>query len=399
MPLRWLAKGGRSQEERPEERHEPRHNGSRGPGGKRTPDEDRLFGLGVLALLLHSAGTIDELLGAFLDRAPQIAGAIFVLPLLLDEKRDSLVSSWLQSQMDARLDNVMDAFQEDLTALEMPLASAAGLQELMEQGEIAVDPGFERVFRGVLEEDFWLQGQQKLGVERVALVPMAVEGEAMGVVAFAFPGRDIDIQLLEVLCAHFTLALRDLQAQESAARFSDVDPVTWVHNRRYLMQNIDQEIQRAGRYMRAVSLVVLDIDEFGAFNASYGQSMGDRLLRNVGMALAETVSPPELVARIKDDEFAVLLPETNRAAAVGVTTRLLAGLSQVTAFADEEQHQPLTASVAIVCFPEDGASARQMLQNALADLEQAKQERRQAKKPATRGTFTESIDRQLRGTS
>ncbi len=395
MPLRWLAKGGgRSHAERQDERHDRDLSHTE----RRTAGEDRLFGLGVLALLLHSAGTIDELLGAFLDRAPQIAGALFVLPLVIDEKRDALVSSWLQSQMDPRLDNAMDAFQEDLTALEMPLASAAGLQELMEQGEIAVDPGFERLFRGVLEEDFWLQGQQTLGVERVALVPMAVEGDSVGVVAFAFASRDIDIELLEVLCAHFTLALRDLQAQESAARFSDVDPVTWVHNRRYLMQAIDQEIQRAGRYMRAVSLVVLDIDDFGAFNATYGQSIGDRLLRNVGMVLAETVSPPEVVARIKDDEFAVLLPETNRAAAVGVTTRLLAGLSQVTAFATEEEHQPLTASVAIVCFPEDGASARQLLQNALADLEQAKQERREAKKPGTRPLFTESLDRQLRGT-
>lgn len=375
MPLRWLTRGSRGQAEREDEE---------APAGRRAPAEERLFMLTVLALVLQSAGTADELLAAFLDRGPQIADALFVLPFLIDDKRDVLSSSWLQTQMDARLDNLMDGFQEDLTALEIPLSLTGSMRDLLDQGEVVIDSSFERLFKGVLDEDVWLQGQERLGVERVALVPMAVEGEAMGVVAFAYASRDIDIEILEVLCAHFTLALRDLLAQESAARFADVDPVTWVHNRRYLMQSIDREIQRAGRYTRALSLVVLDIDDFAAFNAAFGQSMGDRLLRNVGLALAETISTPEVVARLKDDEFAVLLPETNRAAAVGITTRLLAGLSQVSAFATEDEREPLTASVAIVCFPEDGNSARQLLQNALADLEQAKKERRDEQRPQGR---------------
>lgn len=407
MPLRWLAKATTRNQHRRQEPDEGRY--QKGPGSAeeaegegdgrrhRTAGEERLFMLGVLALLLHSAGTIDELLGAFLDRAPDITGCPFVLPLLIDEKRDLLVSSWLQSQSDPRLDAAMDAFQEDLTALEVPLSLTGPMRQLVDQGEVVVDDSFERVFRGVLDPEIWEQAQQQLGIERVALVPMAVEGEAMGLLVFAFRTKDIDVEVLEILSAHFTLALRALLTQESSARFSDVDPVTWVHNRRYLMQAIDSEIQRAGRYTRAVSLVVLDIDDFGAFNATYGQSMGDRLLRNVGLTLAETTSPPEVVARIKDDEFAVLLPETNRAAAVGVTTRLLASLSQVSAFAGDDEREPLTASVAIVCFPEDGSTARQLLQNALADLEQAKRERREELKPPSRPSLlNEPLNRHLR---
>ncbi len=133
-------------------------------------------------------------------------------------------------------------------------------------------------------------------------------------------------------------------------------------------------------------MVVIDLDDFGAFNSQYGQSMGDRLLRSAAVSLAEAISPPEIVARLGDDEFAVLLPETNRAAAVSVTTRLLASLSQVSVFGDDGSPEPLKASVAIVCFPEDGTSAKDLLESANADLGQAKREREeQAKGPGTRG--------------
>jgi len=92
--------------------------------------------------------------------------------------------------------------------------------------------------------------------------------------------------------------------------------------------------------------------------------------------LAETVSPPELVARIKDDDFAVLLPETNRATAVTTTTRLLASLAQVNVFSGgDDDAEPITASVAIACFPDDAGTPQQLLERAMADLEGAKRDR------------------------
>ena len=185
---------------------------------------------------------------------------------------------------------------------------------------------------------------------------------------------------------HFTLALRDIATQEDTARFNDIDPVTWVYNRRYMGEAIEAELIRCGRYAKILSLVVLDLDDFGHFNSNYGQSMGDKLLRSAAVSLAEAVSPPEIVARIGPDEYAVLLPETNRAAAVQVTTRLLASLSQVSIFGADGSAEPLKASVAIVCFPEDGASAKDLLDSATGDLEQAKRERdEQARADAVKG--------------
>lgn len=346
--------------------------------------EQRLHALAVLSLFLHSAGSISEMTGAFLEWAPRAVEATFVYPLTLDSKRDFLVASPLEGLVDARLERAMDAFQEDLSALEFPLPANGALRGVLEQGEVSLSDSLRDLMDGVLPPAVYEQAQTALGVRKVALAPMLVESEPLGLVAFAFEQEEPDVEVLELLVGHLTLALRDLLAQEEAARFSDIDQVTWVHSRRFLMDALEAEIARAIRYGRGLSLVLLDLDDFGEFNTTYGQSMGDRLLRTAATTLAEGLSPPEMVARVKDDDFAVLLPETNRAAAVAVTSRILQTLSKVSVFGGEGPPQPVTASVAIVSFPEDGATARELLANAATDLEQAKQERREERSAQAR---------------
>lgn len=347
--------------------------------------EGRLFDLVILSLFLHSAGSQNEMLGAFIERAPEVTEAIFVYPLILDKKRDVLTTHALEGVVEPRLERVMEAVQEDLTAIELDLPVSHFRRLIIEQGEVVMRTSLAELFDGVMPAEVWEQAEADLGIKKVALVPMLVEGEPYGVVAFAFNKTEIDAEIVELLVGHFTLSMRDIATQEDTARFNDIDPVTWVYNKRYVTEAIEAELIRCGRYAKALSVVIIDLDDFGAFNAQYGQSLGDRLLRSAAVSLAEAISPPEIVARLKDDEFAVLLPETNRAAAVSVTTRLLASLSQVSVFGDDGSPEPMKASVAIVCFPEDGTSAKDLLDNAMADLGQAKREREeQAKLHATR---------------
>jgi diguanylate cyclase (GGDEF)-like protein len=337
--------------------------------------EGRLFDLVILSLFLHSAGSSGEMMGAFLEKAPSVTESIFVYPLMLDKKRDVLTAAALEGIVEPLLERVMDALQEDLTIFELDLPVNHFRRLVIEGGEVVIRDSLVEFWDGVIDPEVVRAAEAKLGIKKVALVPMLVEGEPYGVVAFAFDHAKIDASIVELLVGHFTLAMRDIATQEDTARFNDIDPVTWVHNRRYLAESIEQELIRCGRYAKTLSLVVIDLDDFGHFNTSYGQSMGDRLLRSAAVSLAEAVSPPELVARLGNDEFAVLLPETNRAAAVSVTTRLLASLSQVSVFGDDGSPEPLKASVAIVCFPEDGTSAKDLMESAENDLAGAKQER------------------------
>jgi diguanylate cyclase (GGDEF)-like protein len=342
--------------------------------------EGRLFDLVILSLFLHSGGSVHEMTQAFVEKGPDIAEATFVLPLTLDKKRDVLVATGVEGIVEPRLEAAMNAFQEDLTAIELDLPFNHFRRRVLEQGEVVVGESLVDFWQGVFDEDRTRDAEKQLGIKKMALVPMLVEGDAYGIVAFAFDREDIDAEIVELLVGHFTLALRDISTQEDTARYNDVDPVTWVYNKRYISEQIEAELIRCGRYAKPLSLVVIDLDDFGEFNASYGQTLGDRLLRSAAVSLAESISPPELVARLTNDEFAILLPETNRAAAVSVATRLLASLAQVSVFGEDGASEPLKASVAIVCFPEDGTTSRDLIEGAMGDLEQAKREREELAK-------------------
>lgn len=378
LPLKKDAKGSR----RPEPFVAIESLDSSRPEGR----EGRLFDLVILSLFLHSAGSTHEMVGAFLEQSPAVTEAVFVYPLILDKKRDVLSAAPLEGVVEPHLERVMDAFQEDLAGIELDLPFSHFRRLVIEGGEVVIRNSMSDFWGDAFPAETVRAAEEKLGIKKVALVPMLVEGEPYGIVAFAFDKTEIDAEIVELLVGHFTLAMRDIATQEDTARFNDIDPVTWVYNRRYIGEAIEAELVRCGRYAKALSVVVIDLDDFGAFNSQYGQSMGDRLLRSAAVSLAEAISPPEIVARLNDDEFAVLLPETNRAAAVSVTTRLLASLSQVSVFGDDGSPEPLKASVAIVCFPEDGTSAKDLLDGADADLDQAKREREeQAKSTGTRG--------------
>ena len=347
--------------------------------------EGRLFDLVILSLFLHSAGSAHEMVGAFLEQSPSVTEAIFIYPMVLDKKRDVLTASPLEGIVEPHLEAAMDAFQEDLAGIELDLSVTGFRRRVIEGGEVVIRDSLADFWADAIAADVVKAAEEKLGVKKVALVPMLVEGEPYGVVAFAFNKTDIDAEIVELLVGHFTLAVRDIATQDATARFNDIDPVTWVYNKRYIGETIEQELVRCGRYAKALSIVVIDLDDFGTFNSQYGQSMGDRLLRSAAVSLAEAISPPEIVARLGDDEFAVVLPETNRAAAVAVTARLLASLSQVSVFGNDGSPEPLKASVAIVCFPEDGTSAKDLLESAMSDLGQVKRERDEAKAAGPRG--------------
>jgi len=207
------------------------------------------------------------------------------------------------------------------------------------------------------------------------LAPMLMDGDPLGLLLFLVKEDQFDQELLELITGHATLALKNLTDLEQLGQFGDVDQVTWLHNRRYFMEALEREIVRAKRYRRPLSLIFMDVDRFAEFRESYGPSLGDRLLRSVGMLLAESSTEPEVVARFSDDEFALLLPEVNRAAAVSITTNLMTRISQVTVFGGSGSPEPVSASAAIVCYPEDGATPYDLMATAEVGLEEARREK------------------------
>lgn len=343
---------------------------------------ERLHELAVLSLFLHSAGTMEEMLSLFLERAPRVTGAIVSYPLLLDRRREVLTAAQLASIDDPGLEQASMAANENLADLEFPLPIRSWLRTVMESGEVTVTEDLRQVFGEVMPKEACDQLRSHLEVSKVAVVPLVMEGESFGLCIFLFSGHEPDVEVLELAAGHCTLALKALIAGEETTRFGGIDPVTWAHSRGYFLETLEGEVVRARRFGRGLSVIFLDLDDFGEFNANYGHTMGDRLLRAVAMTLAGATSLPEIVARVGGDEFAVLLPESHRAMAVELTTQIIDRLDALSVFeSDAQELTGASASFAIVSYPEDGSSREELLAAAEMALEQAKAERRAARMP------------------
>jgi diguanylate cyclase (GGDEF)-like protein len=343
---------------------------------------ERMNELAVMSLFLHSAGTMEEMLSLFLERSPRVTGAVVTYPLLLDKRRDVLHASPLMNIEDPGLEQASRAANENLVDIEYPMPLRSWRQSVLDAGEVVVFDNLRDAFSDVLGKEACDQIRKQLQVTKIAAVPLVMEGEVFGICFYFYSGRDPDVEILELAAGHCTLALKELAAGEETTRFGGIDPVTWVHSRGHFLESLEAEVIRSRRYSRGLSLVLFDVDEFGEFNEAYGHTLGDRLLRTFAMTLAGSIAAPEMVARYGADELVLLLPETNRMTAVELTASIVRKLSELSVFETESgEKQGISASVAIVSYPEDGATRDELLTAVEIAIEQAKEERRERLRP------------------
>jgi diguanylate cyclase (GGDEF)-like protein len=332
------------------------------------------------------------MLSLFLERSPRVTGAVVTYPLLLDRRRDLLQASLLANIEDAGLEQASMAAEENLVDLEYPLPLRSWRRTVMEGGEVVITYDLREMLGDVLSRTACDQIRQKLDITKVAVVPLVMEGESFGLCVYLFSNVEPDIEILELTAGHCTLSLKDLMTGEETTRYGGIDPVTWVHSRGYFLEALEAEVVRARRHGRGLSLVFFDIDDFGQFNENYGHTLGDRLLRAMAMTFASSVALPEIVARYGGDEFALLLPEVNRAAAVELTSSVVEKIGALSVFdAGAKDRQEVSVSVAIVSYPEDGGSREELMTAAELALEQAKAERRAARMPVRQLTPVQQL--------
>jgi diguanylate cyclase (GGDEF)-like protein len=79
---------------------------------------------------------------------------------------------------------------------------------------------------------------------------------------------------------------------------------------------MSEEIERAQRYRRPLSLIIVDVDNFQEYNETYGYEMGDRVLKQIAQILNENLRKVDIITRYAGEQFAVILPDTNKKQAV-----------------------------------------------------------------------------------
>lgn len=112
------------------------------------------------------------------------------------------------------------------------------------------------------------------------------------------------------------------QSEQRYRELSITDDLTGLYNARHLYRQIRAEAERASRYGRSLSVLLLDLDDFKAFNDAHGHQEGDRLLAALGETIRSCIRDSDSAYRYGGEEFVVLLPETGGEEAQMLAERL-----------------------------------------------------------------------------
>jgi diguanylate cyclase (GGDEF)-like protein len=176
------------------------------------------------------------------------------------------------------------------------------------------------------------------------------------------PVDSLELQARVNVHHRFARIIRELEESKKAlAEQATTDSLTKLKNRRSFYTQAEQNLIACRRYGKDMSLLLLDIDHFKKVNDTFGHHAGDEVLVKVARLLAEMVRGVDSVARFGGEEFAVLLPETNRLGAAVLGERIRAAIEREQIRVDDRLI-PVTVSIGIATLAaEEVESIDQML--------------------------------------
>ena len=164
---------------------------------------------------------------------------------------------------------------------------------------------------------------------------------------------------------------RNEQMTEELQRLAWTDALTQTENRRAFMQNLDEEFQRARRYDRPLSIMMIDIDQFKTINDRYGHAGGDEALMAFAAAVRPLLRASDHFARMGGEEFAILLPETELTEGERIAQRLCRVIEELVIDSKQGAFR-MTASIGVTELHTDDTDAETTLNRADRLLYEAK---------------------------
>jgi two-component system cell cycle response regulator len=207
-------------------------------------------------------------------------------------------------------------------------------------------------------------------------VPLRRDERIIGALAVArdvgsAPFDPLALEAVTALAAHAGTAVANVRTHEETSKQSITDPLTGAGNLRHLTTTLAKEVERANRFNRPLSLLMLDLDHFKQVNDTAGHAFGDAVLREFARRLAACLRDVDVVARYGGEEFVVVLPETASEGACAVAARIVEAVRSEP-FRAGGKSRSVTVSVGVAAFPDHGRIASELTRAADAALYAAK---------------------------
>ncbi|MDP2367828.1 EAL domain-containing protein [Rhodoferax sp.] len=235
--------------------------------------------------------------------------------------------------------------------------------------DISSDPG-DAPWRGALPGHFGvLAFALRAGGETIgSLVIHAAEPSTFGVDAFALLSESADDLSFGIATLRARVEQREVQA--AMLRLTRYDTLTGLPNETQFTELLTAEIDRGKQQSRPFAVLQTNIERLSEINDALGFSHGDEMLRQFGARLSAAVPASAIVARLRGDEFAILLPDSDRPAAIGMVRSLEQALAEPFPIADIPLD--VLAKTGVALFPEHGSTPHDLYRHVDIALKQAK---------------------------
>jgi diguanylate cyclase (GGDEF)-like protein/PAS domain S-box-containing protein len=195
---------------------------------------------------------------------------------------------------------------------------------------------------------------EDLGKKSVILVPLLAGLQVLGVIGVGDAKLrrsfdEEDVELLTLFAQQATIAIQNARLFTEVQQLATTDPLTGLYNRRHFFVLAQREFERTLRYSHALSVVMLDVDNFKRVNDTYGHAAGDQVLRHVSDLCRSALRSVDVLGRYGGEEVVMVLPETSINGAQQVAERLRRSLSH-TACAINGLLLPITASLGVATY-------------------------------------------------
>ncbi|MCX7957579.1 MAG: diguanylate cyclase [Deltaproteobacteria bacterium] len=191
---------------------------------------------------------------------------------------------------------------------------------------------------------FWTKKENRWLIEHMHLsLPTAAHGQDE-----SFPVKEIEKQniALERLVKEKTEELK--AANDELIRLAVTDNLTGIYNRRHLEESLSIEIERAKRYNRPFSVILLDIDYFKSVNDTYGHTLGDKVLILFAEIISKNIRITDICGRWGGEEFLIICAETDKKGAARLAERIRKLFEKV----KYDNIPPKTASLGVTDYRE-----------------------------------------------
>jgi len=214
------------------------------------------------------------------------------------------------------------------------------------------------------------------GMDSLLILPLVVRETAIGTLALATRRknafRSSARPTLQVVANQLAVALSNAQLVARLELAATTDGLTGCYNKRAFQEELDLKMKAAERFNRSLSLVVTDLDHFKSVNDTYGHSVGDVVLQELGQILRRTKRETDVVARFGGEEFCLLCEETDTTGALQLAERVREELAD-TIFQTELGRLKVTCSSGVATYPVSAKNKELLFELADRALYAAKQ--------------------------